>query len=54
LIWVSDEGKYFCEWDWTADSLNCSLICPSGNQQTAVIARLDRATSIPEPVVIEP
>ena len=26
LIWVSGEEKYFCERDWTANS----LICPSG------------------------
>jgi ArsR family transcriptional regulator, arsenate/arsenite/antimonite-responsive transcriptional repressor len=28
VIWVRREEKYFCKWDWTANS----LICPSGNQ----------------------
>jgi hypothetical protein len=26
LIWVGREGKYFCKWGWTGNS----LICPSG------------------------
>src|SRR6202158_1963570 len=26
LIWVRREGKYFCKWGWTVNS----LICPSG------------------------
>jgi hypothetical protein len=26
VIWGGREGKYFCRWDWTANS----LICPTG------------------------
>src|ERR1700682_3998948 len=26
VIWVRREGKYFCKWGWTVNS----LICPSG------------------------
>src|ERR1700688_1997248 len=45
LIWGSEKQKYFCKWGWTANSLSCSLICPSGNHDlsAAVAARMGGA-----------
>jgi hypothetical protein len=43
VIWVKREGKYFCKWGWTANS----LICPSGKSPPPVsFVRDDRDTPL--------